>query len=231
MTTARTTVRRLPDRGSTDREVVDAILDEALVCHLGLQAEHGPVVIPTLFVRIGDEIYLHGAPANAMLRSLRSGVDACCTVTLVDGLVLARSAFHPSVNYRSVVVFGQAREVEDAVLKRTVLDALVEKVMPGRSGEARGPTDKELRATLMVSMRLDEVSAKIRRGPPVDDDEDYALPVWAGVLPLQTTAGPPLPDGELPAGARSPELLDGVWRSGAPGSTPETPGTPGGVDI
>lgn len=200
--------------------MVDAILDEALVCHLGVQAEHGPVVLPTLFVRRGDEIFLHGAPANAMLRALRAGAEACCTVTLVDGLVLARSAFHHSVNYRSVVVFGRARVVEDPATKIDVLDKLVEKVMPGRSREARAPTDKELRSTLVVVMALDEVSAKVRTGPPVDDEEDYALPVWAGVLPLRTTAGAPEADGEQHPEAKPPRLVDGSWHSGAVGGMP-----------
>jgi uncharacterized protein len=209
--TSRTTVRRLPNRGAYDRGTADAILDEALVCHLGVEADHGLVVLPTLFVRIGDEIVLHGAPANATLRALESGSTACCTVTLVDGLVMARSAFHHSVNYRSVVAFGPVRSVDDLDEKRASLLALVEKVMQGRSEEARIPTDFELRATRVVAMALAEFSVKSRTGGPIDDAADLDLPVWAGVLPFSTTYGEPIPEPGLPAGSEAPLFIGGKW--------------------
>jgi uncharacterized protein len=214
MPSTRTDVRRLPERGRYDRSSIDAILDEALICHLGLASARGPVVLPTLFARVGDEVYLHGSPANAMLRGLRKGVDACCTVTLVDGLVLARSAFHHSINYRSVVIFGRARLVDDLDEKAAVLAALVEKVMEGRSREARTPTEKELRATLVLSLPIDEASAKVRTGPPVDDEEDYGLPVWAGVLSLRTVGGPLIADPKLSVEVPGPVERDGKWISG-----------------
>jgi nitroimidazol reductase NimA-like FMN-containing flavoprotein (pyridoxamine 5'-phosphate oxidase superfamily) len=209
--TRRTTVRRLPNRGHYDRPTADAILDEALVCHLGVEGDLGLVVLPTLFVRIGDEIVLHGAPANATLRALESGSTACCTVTLVDGLVMARSAFHHSVNYRSVVAVGPVRAVDDPEEKRASLLALVEKVMRGRSQEARPPTDGELRATRVVSMALAEFSVKIRTGGPVDDAEDLDLPVWAGVIPISTTYGEPLAEPDLPAASVAPLFVAGEW--------------------
>jgi uncharacterized protein len=213
--TPRTTVRRLAERGRYDRKTADAILDEALVCHLAVEGDRGLVVLPTLFVRVGDELVMHGAPANALLKASVSGPDACCTVTLLDGLVMARSAFHHSVNYRSVVIFGRLRVVEEAGEKREALLALVEKVMRGRSKEARPPSDSELRATLAVAMPLDEFSVKVRAGSPVDDDEDLGLPVWAGVIPLSTVAGDPVPEVDLVEGAMAPVLRDGRWCSAA----------------
>jgi hypothetical protein len=214
MPSARTKLRRLPERGRHDRPTIDAILDEGLICHLGLATRRGPIVLPTLFARVGDGIYLHGSAANAMLRELRSGVDACCTVTLVDGLVLARSAFHHSINYRSVVIFGRARLVDDPAEKAAALTVLVEKVMEGRSREARTPTDKELRATLVISLPLDDVSAKVRTGPPLDDEEDYGLPVWAGVLPLRVVGGPVIVDPRLSVEVPEPVERGGRWVSG-----------------
>lgn len=219
MPTERTTVRRLADRGRYDRGTADAILDEALVCHLGVQSDQGLVVLPTLFVRTGDEIVLHGAPANAMLRALASGADACCTVTIVDGLVMARSAFHHSINYRSVVVFGPVRQIDDPQEKLASLLALVEKVMPGRSHEARPPSPSELRATRLVAMGLAELSVKVRSGGPVDEVEDLGLPVWAGVLPQGIAHGAPQPEAGLPPGAVAPVLVDGRWRSSAAGAS------------
>ena len=192
--TDRTRVRRLPKRGHYETETIHAILDEALICHVGFVVEGSPVVIPTIHWRDGDTLYLHGSAASRMLRSLRDGIDACVTVTLLDGLVLARSAFHHSMNYRSVIVFGKAREVTDAGEKLRALDALVEHVVRGPSKEARPANEKELRQTLVLAIPLSEASAKIRTGGPVDDEEDYALPVWAGVLPLTLTPGEPLPD-------------------------------------
>ena len=190
----RTTVRRRAHRGRYERELVHAILDEALVCHVGFESEHGPVVLPTMHARIDDTLYLHGAVANAMLRSLATGAPVCVTATLLDGLVLARSAFHHSMNYRSVVVFGMATAVEDPAAKRRALEALIERIHPGRWNEARQPTASELRQTLVVSLPLAEASAKVRSGPPIDDDEDYALDVWAGEIPLRTVRMEAVPD-------------------------------------
>jgi len=182
--TDRTRIHRLPERGNYDRATIDAILDEALICHVGFVVEGRPVVIPTIHARVGDHLYFHGSPAAGMLRTLRGGLDACVTVTLLDGLVLARSAFHSSMNYRSVVVFGKAEEVSDRDEKLRVLEALVEHVCRGRSADARGPSEMELKQTLVLRVPIDEASAKIRTGPPKDDAEDYGLPIWAGVLPL-----------------------------------------------
>ena len=182
--TDRTRIHRLPERGNYDRATIDAILDEALICHVGFVVEGRPVVIPTIHARVGDHLYFHGSPAAGMLRTLRGGLDACVTVTLLDGLVLARSAFHSSMNYRSVVVFGKAEEVSDGDEKLRVLEALVEHVCRGRSADARRPSEMELKQTLVLRVPIDEASAKIRTGPPKDDAEDYALPIWAGVLPL-----------------------------------------------
>ncbi len=207
---ARTTVRRQRERGVYDADVVDAILDEALICHLGAVVDGSPVVLPTVHARSGRTLYLHGARANALLRA---GADAevCVTVTLVDGLVLARSAFHHSVNYRSVVVRGRARAVTDPDEQRAALEALVDHAVPGRSAETRPPSDEELRATLVLSVALDEASAKVRTGPPIDEPEDHALPHWAGELPLTTVAGPPRPDPALPADREVPATVRG-WR-------------------
>ncbi len=191
--TDRTTVRRLASRGNYDRETIHAILDEALVCHVGFVVDGAPVVIPTIHWREGDMLYVHGSAASRMLRTLKGGVDVCVTVTLVDGLVLARSAFHHSMNYRSVVVFGRARVVEGDE-KLRALDGLVEHVVHGRARELRPHKEIELKQTLVLSLPLDEASAKTRTGGPVDDDEDYALPIWAGVVPLKLTPGEPIPD-------------------------------------
>jgi uncharacterized protein len=201
--TPRTTVRRLPRRGVYDAATVHAILDEALICHVGFVVDGDPVVIPTIHTRVGETLYFHGSAASRMLRTLRDGVTACVTATILDGLVLARSAFHHSMNYRSAVVFGLAREVTSDDEKRLALEALVEHVVRGRSAESRPPNEKEMRATLVLALPITEASAKIRMGGPVDDEEDYALPVWAGVLPLTLTPGVPVPDagvvGEVPA--------------------------------
>ena len=191
--TDRTRVRRLANRASYDRETIHAILDEALVCHVGFVVDGAPVVIPTIHWREDDTLYVHGSAASRMLRSLKGGVDACVTVTLVDGLVLARSAFHHSMNYRSVVVYGKAREVTGEEKARS-LERLVEHIAPGRSAEVRAPNEIEMKQTLVIALPLDEASAKIRTGGPVDDEEDYALPVWAGVVPLTITRGEPIED-------------------------------------
>ena len=196
--TDRTRIKRLPERGNYDPAVIHAILDEALICHVGFVVEERPVVIPTIHARVGDHLYFHGSPAAGMLRTLRGGVEACVTVTLLDGLVLARSAFHHSMNYRSVVVFGKAEEVVDREEKLRVLERLVEHVCRGRSADARGPNERELKQTLVLRIPIAEASAKIRTGPPKDDEEDYALPIWAGVLQLALTPGQPVADNEEP---------------------------------
>jgi nitroimidazol reductase NimA-like FMN-containing flavoprotein (pyridoxamine 5'-phosphate oxidase superfamily) len=206
---ARTTLRRLPERGSFERARVRGILDEGLVCHVGFMAEHGPVVIPTTYARVEDLLYLHGSPASRMLRALRTGVETCVTVTLLDGLVLARSAFHHSMNYRSVVIFGIAREVTDAAEKLAALRALVEHVVPGRWDDTRAPSARELARTAVLALPLDEASVKHRAGPPADDDEDYALDHWAGVVPLCLEAASPIGDPKLRDGIPCPSY----WRS------------------
>jgi uncharacterized protein len=191
----RSKVRRAPARGIYDRDAIDAILDEALVAHLGFVHDGQPYVIPTLQARIGDTVYIHGSSASRAIRSLGTGIPACLTVTLVDGLVLARSAFHHSINYRSVVLFGTATEVRDPVEKRAALDAVVEQIVPGRSADARGASEDELRATRVVRISIDEASAKVRTGGPKDDPEDIeAGGIWAGELPLTVVPGVPVPD-------------------------------------
>jgi nitroimidazol reductase NimA-like FMN-containing flavoprotein (pyridoxamine 5'-phosphate oxidase superfamily) len=197
--TPRTTVKRLAKRGHYDRETIHAILDEALICHVGFIVDGAPVVIPTIHWRDGEQLYFHGSAASRMLRTLRDGVEACVTVTLLDGLVLARSAFHHSMNYRSVVVFGTARLVADDTEKRRALDALVEHVVRGRNADVRPPNPSELKQTLVLAMPLDEASAKIRTGGAVDDEEDYGLAVWAGVVPTRLAFGVPQPDERMTA--------------------------------
>ena len=204
--TDRTTLKRLPKRGQYDHEAVHQILDEAFVCHVGFVADGKPVVIPTAFARIGQELYIHGSAASRMLRSLDEGIDVCLTVTLVDGLVLARSAFHHSINYRSVVIFGIARLVEDPAEKLNALHAFTDHIVHDRWQDVRPPTDSELRATTVLKIPLEEVSAKVRTGPPLDDEEDYALSVWAGVVPLTVTAGVPIDDERL-NGIEAPDYV------------------------
>lgn len=199
----------MPARARYDRVAIDAILDEAMVAHLGCAPEGQPLVIPTLHARIGDEVYFHGSAASRTIRALRAGAPACLTVTLLDGLVLARSAVHHSVNYRSVVVLGSARPVEDLDRRVQAVQAFTERLIPGRWQEVRPPTTKELKAIDVLALPLDEASAKIRTGPPLDDEEDYALPAWAGVIPLHTRAGAPEPDPRLAGGiAPSPAVDD-----------------------
>lgn len=192
--TDRTQVKRLPKRGSYDRETVYGILDSAFVCHVGFSVDGQPYVIPTNFGRSNDTLYLHGSAASRMLRTLSEGVPVCVTVTHVDGLVLARSAFHHSVNYRSAVILGTARLVTDSSEKMEALRIFTEHVLKGRWEEVRWPNEQEMKATTVLALELEEVSAKIRTGGPVDDEADYALPVWAGVLPLETAAKDPEPD-------------------------------------
>jgi uncharacterized protein len=201
---SRTTVKRLAGRGEYGRETINAIIDEALICHVGFVVDGSPVVIPTIHTRVGETLYFHGSAASRMLRSLRDGVDACVTITILDGLVMARSAFHHSMNYRSVVVLGKGREVVDREEKLGVLDALVEHVCTGRARDVRAPNESELRQTLVIAMPLAEASAKIRTGPAADDEEDYALPIWAGVIPLALTPSMPIDDERLTADVTAP---------------------------
>ena len=202
--TGRSRVRRLAKRASYERETVYQILDEGFVCHVGFVVGGQPFVIPTGYARVGDTLYVHGAQASRMLRELARGVEVCVTVTLVDGLVLARSAFHHSINYRSVVVFGRAELVTDASEKWDALHALTEHIVPGRWRDVREPNEAEMRATSVLRLALAEASAKIRTGPPVDDEEDYALGVWAGVVPLKVQAGAPEADPRLAPGFEPP---------------------------
>ena len=206
MKTQRTTLKRLPKRGSYDRDVINAILDEAFFCHVGFVVEGQSYVIPTGFARVGDELLIHGSAASRMMRNLADGSDVCVTVTLVDGLVLARSAFHHSVNYRSVVILGKAEMVTDESEKNAALEAFTNHIIPGpgRWAEVRWPTPLELKATTVLRLAITEASAKIRTGDPVDDDEDYAMDIWAGVLPLSIQPGVPVPDAKLTKGIAVP---------------------------
>jgi nitroimidazol reductase NimA-like FMN-containing flavoprotein (pyridoxamine 5'-phosphate oxidase superfamily) len=203
--TDRTRVRRLPDRGSYERAEAYAILDEGLVCHVGFAVDGQTYVIPTTYARCGDRLVLHGSPASRMLRGLKGGIPVCVTVTLLDGLVLARSAFHHSMNYRSVVVLGEAEPLTEGPDKLAALEALVEHILPGRLAHARGPSPAELKQTLVLTMALDEASVKARRGGPIDDEDDLGLPVWAGVVPLSMQAGSPLAEPDLPTGVAVPD--------------------------
>jgi nitroimidazol reductase NimA-like FMN-containing flavoprotein (pyridoxamine 5'-phosphate oxidase superfamily) len=193
----RTTVKRLPQRANYDPTAIKSILDEALICHLGFVSAGQPYVIPTIHARWEDQLLIHGSQASRMLRIVREGVDVCVTVTLLDGIVLARSAFHHSLNYRSVVVLGRAVEIRNRDERLDAMRRLVEHVVPGRWSDARKPNDVELKQTMILRLPLSEASAKIRTGGPTDDEEDYALPIWAGVLPLQPTAQLPIADPRL----------------------------------
>ena len=205
--TERTTLKRLPKRGVFDRELVYQILDEGFVCHVSFAVDGQPFVIPTGYARAGDQLYIHGSQVSRMLRTLSSGIEVCVSVTLVDGLVLARSAFHHSVNYRSVVIFGRAALIAKPEAKLAALFAFSEHVVPGRWNDVRQPTDQELKATTVLSLPLLEASAKVRTGPPIDDEEDYALDVWAGVLPFALVAGRPVSDPRLPDSIEPPAYL------------------------
>ena len=192
--TSRNQIKRKPKRGLYEREVIYQILDEALICHVGFVENKQPCVIPINFTRVGDAIFLHGAKASRLLKHIGAGYPVCVEVTLVDGLVLARSVFNHSVNYRSVVLFGRGRPVEEFQEKLAALEAITDHIIPGRWREARLPNRKELNATGVVSIKIDEASAKVRTGPPVDDEADYALPIWAGLLPVQETYLHPVRD-------------------------------------
>jgi len=194
MPTARTRVVREPHRGVYDRDAANRILDEAFLCHVGFVVEGQPYVIPTSYGRDGDVLYVHGSAASRMLRNLQQGIPVCITVTLLDGLVLARSVFNHSMNYRSVVILGTATLVNDLPEKIAALRALSEHILPHRWDDARQPNEKELKATSVLRIPIDEFSAKVRTGPPVDDEEDFAFPTWAGVLPLEMKSGEPIGD-------------------------------------
>jgi uncharacterized protein len=213
----RVRLRRRRERGNYDRRVIDAILDEALIAHLGIVDDTGqPFVIPTLHARSGDVVYCHGSSASRTLRALAAGAHACLTVSLIDGLVLARSAMHHSANYRSAMVIGTATSVEDPDEKRAALRAIVEHIVPGRWPEVRAPTDSELKATSVLAIPIEEASAKVRSGPPLDDEEDYALPAWAGVIPLSIETGSPEADPRLAPGIVPPAHVSGYRRPGSP---------------
>ena len=194
-------VRRLGERGAYNRENLDEILDEALICHVGFITDGDPYVIPTIHARDEDTIYFHGSPASRMLRLMKKGADVCVTTTIVDGIVAARSAFHHSMNYRSAVVLGTARLVDDDEERLRAMEMITEHVLPGRWSEARHPSDAERKGTLILALAIEEFSVKTRSGPPADEEADYELPIWAGVIPLTTTSGEPKPD---------PQLGDGV---------------------
>ena len=205
--TPRTRLVRRADRGSFDRPTVHAILDEALICHIGFEVDGQPYVLPTVHVRIEEQLYVHGSVGSRMLRTLRQGAPICVTVTLLDGLVLARSAFHQSMNYRSVVLLGRAQEVTDLQEKRQAFDALVEHIARGRSRDVRPADELETRATTVLRLPIEEASAKMRSGPPVDDERDYARPCWAGVVPLAVSAAEPIADPVLPPDVALPPSL------------------------
>ncbi|MEZ4512637.1 MAG: pyridoxamine 5'-phosphate oxidase family protein [Chloroflexota bacterium] len=206
-------VRRLPDRGHYDKETIYPIIDEAYICHVGFVVEERPFVIPTIHARQGDTLLLHGATTSRMLKTIQSGCPICVTITLLDGLVMARSVFHHSMNYRSVVLFGQGHIIEDPAAKLEALYTFTEKLIPGRWDDARQPYDNEAKATTIVAIPIDSASAKVRTGPPGDDDEDYALPVWAGVIPITQRLGTPLDDPRLTPGIAVPDYLNQYIKS------------------
>jgi nitroimidazol reductase NimA-like FMN-containing flavoprotein (pyridoxamine 5'-phosphate oxidase superfamily) len=207
--TDRSTIRRLPKRGSYDKEVVYAILDQAIVCHVGLATENGPVVIPMGYARRGDELILHGSAKSRLLEQMSEGAPICVTVTLVDGLVLARSTFHHSINYRSVVLYGRPVGIEDPDEKAEALEAVVEHLVPGRSRDARAADAGELLATRVVRLPIEEASAKIRVGPPIDETSDLAMDIWAGVLPFEKRPGEPIRDEHTKPSIPVPEYIRG----------------------
>ena len=202
--TERTRVQRHPERGVYARETIDAILDEALICHVGFVVDGQPYVIPMIQARAGDVVYLHGSTASRLVRTLANGVDVCVTATLLDGIVLARSVYNHSMNYRSAVVLGRARPVVDPEEKLAALETIVEHMVPGRWSDARLPDRKELKATTVLALALDEASAKIRTGPPKEWDEDLDLPIWAGVIPLSLVSGAAETDASVPNGVPRP---------------------------
>jgi nitroimidazol reductase NimA-like FMN-containing flavoprotein (pyridoxamine 5'-phosphate oxidase superfamily) len=213
----RVRLRRRRERGSHDRATIDAILDEALIAHLGFADRAGqPLVIPTLHARCGETVYLHGSAAGRTMKVLATGAPVCLTVSLLDGLVLARSAMHHSANYRSVMLLGHARSVREPKEKLAAFEAIVEHIVPGRWRDVRAPTENELRATAVLALGIDEASAKVRTGPPVDDEEDYSLPAWAGVIPLALNAHTPQPDPRLQKNIAPPPYARSYRRPGSP---------------
>jgi uncharacterized protein len=205
--TDRTKLKRIPKRGSFDRETVYKILDEAFICHIGFTVEEQTFVIPTAYGRHGDTLYIHGSTASRMMREMSKGIDVCVTVTLVDGLVLARSAFHHSMNYRSVVIFGKAEIITDEAEKNAALFAFTEHLIKGRWADVRQPNSKELKGTTVLRLSINEASAKIRLGDPIDDEEDMNLDVWAGVIPLQVVVGKPISDSLLKENIEVPDYV------------------------
>ena len=205
--TERSELRRLPKRGSHESAVIHQILDAGFLAHVGFCVEGQPFVIPTLYGRDGDKLYLHGSAASRMLKQLDSGAPVCVTVTLIDGLVLARSAFHHSMNYRSVMAFGMARKVDDPARQVEALRIIAEHLMAGRWNDVRSPSENELKVTAVLEFEIEEASAKVRTGPPLDDDADYELPIWAGVLPLALTPQPVVPDARLAGDLQTPEYV------------------------
>jgi len=205
--TKRSQLRRIPSRGSREWETINRILDAGFLAHVGFCVDGQPFVIPTLYGRDGERLYLHGSAASRMLGELETGIPACVTVTLVDGLVLARSAFDHSMNYRSVVVFGRARRIADPAQKIESLRVISEHLIAGRWADVRGPSDQELKTTAVLEFSMDEASSKVRSGPPVDDESDYGLPVWAGILPLEIRSRPPIPDDRLIEGVTLPDYV------------------------
>jgi nitroimidazol reductase NimA-like FMN-containing flavoprotein (pyridoxamine 5'-phosphate oxidase superfamily) len=213
MPTARTRVVREPERGVYDRETVYGLLDEAFICHVGFCVDGQPFVIPTSYGRKDANLYIHGSAASRMLRQMREGVAVCVTVTLLDGLVLARSVFNHSMNYRSVVILGKATLVDDPEEKLTALRLLSEHILPGRWDDARQPNERELKATSVLRVPIEEFSAKVRTGPPIDDAEDYAFPTWAGVVPLEMRVGEPITDPTLNPRREVPPYVKSYSRS------------------
>ena len=211
--TPRSTVRRLAERALYDQETVAAVLGTGVVAHVGISYQGAPVVIPMAYARVGDTLYIHGSTASRIMRGLKTGDAMCITVTVVDGIVLARSAFNMSMNYRSVVVHGHARLVKDAGERMTAFRAIMEHLVPGHWNAVRPPNDAELRQTLVTAVQLDEVSAKVRNGPAEDEDEDLALPVWAGEIPLRTVAGAPVADEHVLEGVEAPASVSAYARA------------------
>ena len=207
LTTPSTKIKRLPARGHFDQETIYSILNAGTICHVGLISEDQPIVIPTIYARVDNDVVLHGAKASRLLKVVEAGEPICVTVTLLDGLVVARSVFHNSMNYRSVVVMGQGHIVDDQDAKYRALEVVTDRVLPGRWADTRLPTPKEMKATTVVALPISEVSAKIRTGGPVDDDEDYELDYWAGVVPLSEARGTPEADERLKAGVPRPDYL------------------------
>jgi nitroimidazol reductase NimA-like FMN-containing flavoprotein (pyridoxamine 5'-phosphate oxidase superfamily) len=212
MPTARTRVIRESERGVYDHETVYRILDEGFLCHVGFSVDGQPFVIPTSYGRDGEKLYIHGSAASRMLRQLKDGVQVCVTVTLLDGLVLARSIFNHSMNYRSVVILGKATLVDDPAEKLAALRVLSEHIIPHRWDDVRQPNERELKATSVLRLPIEEFSAKVRQGPAIDDEEDYTFPTWAGVVPLEMVTGTPIDDARLIPGKTAPEYARGYTR-------------------